>query len=88
MREVMFICDRCGHKKTEKAEYQFRDNGWKEIGITTTGFDHRLMKEYLLCPDCCLKLGIADKKSITDNAPTIADRLVECIVEIVANAQT
>jgi hypothetical protein len=80
------ICDRCKKEETGENEYRIKDAGWKEITISQGQYSSgRNLKDYLLCPDCSSQLGIFDKaaKPTATECHTLADRLLECIIEIV-----
>ena len=89
MKKITLICDRCKHEETEVNEHIIKNQGWKEITLSQGYCSSRHeLKEYLFCPECCKQFGIAEKKPETEEeCNSLADRLIECIVEIVAEHQ-
>jgi predicted transcriptional regulator len=81
---VTYICDRCKKEDTqEKVKYYSSPTKWKEVKISLDRYNET---EMLLCPDCQKALGLLkdEKPEEFKEAKSVADKLVECIAEIVA----
>jgi hypothetical protein len=83
VRKTTLICDRCKYEETGENEYTIKNSGWNDISIHQCS---RSLKSYLLCPKCSEQLGLieATAKPTMNECHTLADRLIECITEIVA----
>ena len=83
MYRITAICDKCKKEETQDRQAFDKDvNHWKVI---TLEISRHNQKDYLLCPDCQKALGICEPKTNKEEqVETIADRLMECIAEIVA----
>lgn len=84
MLKVTYICDRCKKEDTqEKDKYYFSPTKWKHVKVE---LDRYNQTEILLCPDCQKALGLLkdEKPEELDKVKSVADKIVECIAEIVA----
>lgn len=84
MIKAIYICDRCKSEAalTFKNAFSFRyPEGWHFI--TTKIMGTKVEAEYFLCPDCCNKLGLNEPIIQEEDKKSVADRLIECIEEIV-----
>lgn len=84
------ICDRCKTQVTQEGKYFENSNSdikFHEVHLELPSCYNQ--KTYLFCEKCCEELGVlelgwvSDKKEFGD-AKTVADKLMECINEIVA----
>jgi hypothetical protein len=81
------ICDRCKHEDEYEATRKLRQLGWTDVKISTEQRTSRDLASYLLCPKCCESLGIGDtEKPTADQERSLADRLMDCIDEMVSEA--
>jgi hypothetical protein len=90
MLEITATCDRCGHKETQQGKrFDHKKNGWRELYLSDSPdynshpYRHDL-KEYLFCANCSKALGFRnDTKIFAEENGTLADKLIEVIVEII-----
>lgn len=86
MEKRIYICDKCKKEIEETKELWRKPNEWKQVKIKWGQYDER---EYLLCDECCEKLGIpvikqanSSSVKVQDNQNT-AQRLCDIIAEII-----
>ena len=80
---VTAICDKCKKEETQDSEWFNKEkSGWKEVNFQISQYQY---KNYLFCFDCRKQLGLIEE-SVTSvvRVETVADRLFDCISEIVA----
>jgi uncharacterized protein YbaR (Trm112 family) len=84
MLKVTYICDRCKKEDTqEKEKYYSSPTKWREVKVSLGRYNET---EILLCPDCQKELGLLKEEKTEEfkEAKSVADKIVECIAEIVA----
>lgn len=86
MIKAIYICDKCKNETslTFKSAFSFTyPAGWHFV--TTKIMGTKVEAEYFLCPNCCNKLGLNEpnNQNTQNENKSIADRLIECIEEIV-----
>lgn len=87
MQIIKMVCDKCG----ESVEVKYScDSKYKDV---TLGFGSYNVKTYCLCPKCQVKYGLINpnpntgkEKPVNGEDVTVADKLLELISEIVADA--
>ena len=81
---VIATCDRCKKEVTQEGGYfSERSAGWQEVKFEISQYEH---KTYLFCDDCRKSLGlIKDDPKSTVEVESVADRLFNCISEIVTS---
>ena len=79
--KITAICDRCNKEETQESQW-FNNNNWQEVKFEIAQYQH---KKYLFCPDCRKQLGlIKETPTSVVKVETVADKLFDCIAEIVA----
>jgi hypothetical protein len=82
---ITAICDRCKKEETQENRYFIGKDQWRTVKFEVSQYDY---KEYLFCHDCQMELGLI--KPATEKpqkVETVADRLFDCIAEIVAETR-
>lgn len=81
--KITAICDRCKKEETQDSQwFSEGKNGWQEVKFEIAQYQY---KKYLFCPECRKQLGlIKESPASVVKVETVADRLFDCIAEIVA----
>ena len=81
--KVTAICDRCAKEETHANKYfNIIKNEWQEVRFEISQYE---LKVYLFCVDCRKALGLINENSkIPVKVESVADRLFDCISEIVS----
>lgn len=83
MKACKVICDRC-YKEEDTGKYPSTPDkkGWKDIEIKLSQYN---AKEFTLCPECLIELGLMDKNTgavETISEPSIQEKVFDMLCEI------
>lgn len=80
--KVTAICDKCKKEETQDGQWFSKGKGWQEVKFEIAQYEN---KTYLFCNDCRKSLGLVkEQPNSTVKVETVADKLFDCIAEIVA----